>query len=906
VQARIWFEIDRYLDPPIEFGSLGELLADGVAVESIFDGPELQHGFITDASLDASDMRGELRVSDILDRLVDIDGVVSVERVQLTAYGADGAAIAGIADPTWTGGMRVFDPARSSASWLMTLPAQHRPRLHRPLSRFVFESSGLPFLPRTGEAEDVLVQLHSQAARPKLQSTDLDLPLPVGRRRDLSAYHPVQHDFPEVYGIGRVGLPSSASTPRRAHAKQLKAYLMVFDQLLRNAHEQITRFGDLFSLSDEIDHTYFSAPLSDDEVVGYTDIVLAELDESALEALVESEAEFIDRRNRFLDHLLARFGESFREFALVLAGIRGTAAARAAIIAAKIAFLRDLPQLGHDRGKAFDRTVGGCDPANRSGLERRIVLLLGLPEVTFVYTATADAAPPGYVHRIGLAAAARLELAPSDPVATALESLIADRGLGAIETWSLTVDVEGVRLVTTVPATVAGGDAVDVVEWLDGDEGPAGDLVAALAVMHRAALATLTRSDHLAVEPVDPADPTAGWTVSIAVDAPGAMTGAVDRVFATESAATATADEIAAAAAHARSVVVEHLLLRPKFPGDALFEVCSDAACCTCGDEDPYSFRLTYVAPGWTAPFNTDARLRSFADRTVREQTPAHLLPKTCWVGNDGFVPDPCDPLVDRLADVLEDAIGNRGDACACAAEVAERFGEAFGGWLDTHAVTHLPASVLHARISDVLDDDADLSGVDCVGVIDADVEAALVEVATGHFVEIARDGYQFERFVDAWCRWLAVDAEFDWDAERLQATVTELLGDALVDPDTADHSTLCRCAATILARFGTAFRAWLLENSRSGREPEEFTQFVAPGIEPCAGLAFDPAALNDLRVVLAGRYERYVEVSHRLQILVDALARLHNTHPRATLHDCDEGSDFNPVRLGQTALGRN
>ena len=40
--------------------------------------------------------------------------------------------------------------------------------------------------------------------------------------------------------------------------------------------------------------------------------------------------------------------------------------------------------------------------------------------------------------------------------------------------------------------------------------------------------------------------------------------------------------------------------------------------------------------------------------------------------------------------------------------------------------------------------------------------------------------------------------------------------------------------------------------------------------------------------------------------VLVHALADLRNTYPRATLHDCDEGSDFNPVRLGQTALGSN
>ena len=43
------------------------------------------------------------------------------------------------------------DAERISASWLLRLPADHRPRLHRGLSRFLFSSNGLPFVPRLDE-----------------------------------------------------------------------------------------------------------------------------------------------------------------------------------------------------------------------------------------------------------------------------------------------------------------------------------------------------------------------------------------------------------------------------------------------------------------------------------------------------------------------------------------------------------------------------------------------------------------------------------------------------------------------------------------------------------------------------------------------------------------------------------
>ena len=99
VQARIWYEIERYLDPPVEFWSLDELLARGEPVEAIFNGPELHNGFLTEQGLRATDLRTELRVSDILDRLIDIEGVISVDNLQLTAYDASGNPMAGIADP---------------------------------------------------------------------------------------------------------------------------------------------------------------------------------------------------------------------------------------------------------------------------------------------------------------------------------------------------------------------------------------------------------------------------------------------------------------------------------------------------------------------------------------------------------------------------------------------------------------------------------------------------------------------------------------------------------------------------------------------------------------------------------------------------------------------------------------
>ena len=895
VQARIWLEIERYLDPPVDFWSLQELRDRGEPVEAIFNGPELDNGFLTADGLTASDLRTELRVSDIIDRLSDIDGVISVANLLLTAYDTTGNPIKGIADPTWQNGTAQFDPERISAAWLLYPRPDHRTRLHHALSQFQFTSRGLPFLPRLDEAEPTLVELRGRTARPKLHATDLDLPMPLGTSRPLESYQPIQHGFPLTYGIGPAGLPSTATPQRRAQARQLKAYLMVYEQLLRNGYAQLAHAGDLFSLDPRVDHTYFTGLFDAFPIDGYGELVDGTT-AAALPALVESPTEFLERRNRFLDHLLARFGEGFGDYAMALTDLEGQTRARAELIHDKIAFLRAVPHLGHDRGKAFNRAVSPCDPDNTSGLQQRVTLLLGLPDWTLTYRAHRSPAAPGFTHtfaaeEVGLPV---LTFVVPAAVGTALAALAAAHHLDtAVTDWSMVATAGRLELATVVD----GLTSTRVLAHRDPD---AAALLRALDAAQRGVLAQLVVRERYIV--------TKGTASSVVtmVDGDGNPLGGIVGTFGTQRLATDQIAVVSTWAAHKRAIVVEHLLLRPKFPGDALYPACGDEAGCDgcCGDSDPYSFRLTYVMPGWTEPFSTNLTMRAYADRTIQEQTPSHLLGKTCWVGNDGYLADPCDPMVDKVAASLVDAIGDADDACACAAQVYAAYGDAFAAWFAAHPlVTDLP-SLLAERINGVFDADVDLSGVDCIAVIDAGLRAIVQAILVDHFVDIARHGYQFERFEDAWCAWADTEAGIDWTGERLQETVVELLRGGAATP--ADHDAVCSCAASILATFGSAFRDWLETNLAAGKELGSFTEFTPPTPTLCDGITFDNGVAEAIGAHLLQRYATYTEVSYRLHRLLRLLGELRNTYPRATLHDCDAGSDFNPVRLGQTALGSN
>jgi hypothetical protein len=75
-----------------------------------------------------------------------------------------------------------------------------------------------------------------------------------------------------------------------------------------------------------------------------------------------------ERRGRFLNHLLARFGEVIDAYGATWSGD---------FTGAQESFLQQLPWLGSARGTAFDY-LRPSGPDNRSALEQRVRLKLGL------------------------------------------------------------------------------------------------------------------------------------------------------------------------------------------------------------------------------------------------------------------------------------------------------------------------------------------------------------------------------------------------------------------------------------------------------------------------------------------------------------------------------------------------
>lgn len=621
VAAEIYFRVGRFLAPPINFYTLDEMLdktwTDSSGNEQpytsneIFQGPALQHGFVDEAELEAAVRQETIHVSDLINIIMDIDGVYAVKSIQIANYPPEDSGI-----------------TQRSVEWCLPLAYElnYVPRLSVEHSRLRFYKDDIPYLGDSDEIDAELEKRVSEAGSGKptesLEFEELDMEVPKGTYRHLEKYTSFQEQFPEVYGIGRVGLSPGSSDKRKAQANQLKGFLMHFDQLLANYLAQLAHIKELFSMNANVSATYFNQPLYELPHVQrlYTsfmqsngfDADSAQSDASnwntawelftadehndyrqALANITESETEFLQRRSGFLDHLMARFAEQFTDYVLVMQGITGKKASEE-LNEDKLALLQNYPAISRDRGRGYDQKYippTGENPVwntdNVSGFVRRLSRLVGIQDISRRYV-----------------------------------SCMGDMDVRIEE------ETDG----WYVRIFVATGDLIM-------EDGPFPDPAAVQAMVDE------KKPEFIAN--------TVGWKVvedtstgggfrTLFVDANDAET-LVTLPWETEARAEevgeAMMQQIAPECDSEGMHLVEHILLRPRFNEsgsggtivDQFLPVSLEPDCYCAGTEDPWSFRASLILPYWPERFrNMD--FRKHLERMARQEAPAHVTLKICWI----------------------------------------------------------------------------------------------------------------------------------------------------------------------------------------------------------------------------------------------------------------------------------
>ncbi len=572
--ARIYAAGATYCSPPVPFHTLADMLSRGRRIDQIFEGPRLQRGFIDPDELAGVERRTELRISDLIHAMSSVPGVVAVKQLHFLVNGQRSRDWLLTVDP---GRAPRFDPQNS----IIRLER----RSLRVDSDVVKEQAQRLFTERAANA--------AQSAPPR--AADLDVLPPPGRTRHVGAYRSLQPQFPMSYGIGPAGLPQSASPERRAQAKQLKAYLLFYDQLLANYFAQLANVGTLFSFHDESPSSYFSQPVADepDDALDLDSVrrtgaahgaVLQQITEGAAGADAAGPTAGLRRRHRFLDHLLARVGEQFLDYSLLQLGASGIddVSALDRLAGDKRAFLRDYPRIGRDRGVGFNylapATLGSSafvpgDVTDPVLVVRRLTAELPDPLSAFLWTqASADE-----------------QQTLADPNA----------GRAACE----------VVLVSLLNRVVHAGAPLFTAERFDG----------------------VTRSEEairlLARDPAVSGDDLVRLNRVLLEDAyPGAVarSRAADNVSGLE---LVLRRKLGIRDDEERFHLVEHILLRPIAADGYQTGPLLRASRL----RDPYSLQISLVFPNWPARYR-DPSFRQFVEDTVREQAPAHLTAYVRWL----------------------------------------------------------------------------------------------------------------------------------------------------------------------------------------------------------------------------------------------------------------------------------
>jgi len=314
ILADIYYQVATLITPPIHFYTEAELLARGLCYEEIYNGPFLQHGFLLDEEL--MPRTTQIDPSDFIRSVSAIEGVLYVKNLKLI----DGDTI--YENKPFVLGANEF---------ALFEPGLDSPQIKLIADNYTIHIRHAIFISLFHKKSDAVKRsFNKQVSQTGSQLSG------IGVSRQLKEYHSFQYLFPAIYRLNIEGMedPEENKYDRKerviekAKSKQLKAYLMLFEQVLANYLAQLANISHLFSpnITKEEAFTYYVQPLYN--VPGAENIIHAffsggkkktavewgifkkDLQNSYisnLQQVVETDDVYSIRKNKAIDHLLSRF-----------------------------------------------------------------------------------------------------------------------------------------------------------------------------------------------------------------------------------------------------------------------------------------------------------------------------------------------------------------------------------------------------------------------------------------------------------------------------------------------------------------------------------------------------------------------------------------------------------------------
>ena len=175
-------------------------------MDEIMDGPLLDHGFIDTEELEHSERKTGLRTSDMIQIIMKIEGVRAVHQISVSDGG-------------------------NPEAWYLELDLTKAPVLAAVNeSKIILVREKVAVATNSERVGKLFNDLQGASRYKPLSAAKRDLPLPIGRDRHVDRYLSINTSSQGLRHRG-IRFPSSGLRHDRP-ARQLKAYLMFFDQLL--------------------------------------------------------------------------------------------------------------------------------------------------------------------------------------------------------------------------------------------------------------------------------------------------------------------------------------------------------------------------------------------------------------------------------------------------------------------------------------------------------------------------------------------------------------------------------------------------------------------------------------------------------------------------------------------------
>jgi len=357
--ANAYTLLESYLSPQAKRYSAAELRAQGLSSEEIYQGPQLQHGWITELPTERDYAAGyTLNLNPLTNALLALNGV---KHLQTLAFNTQG--------------------------WETSVPAGMFARLWGEDPLQVLADGGQIKLMKRGQQLKATKAQIEQALPQNEPINEPPVLIPYGRYRNPARYYPVSDTIPPCYGLQQ--------SPPAAAAQQLYQFLLTFEQMLANECDQLANLPQLLAFDRDVTEQarvrggqwpFIEGALANTVHAGYSD---------TLKGWIQGQRQDFDKELSIIGYLLGYFGDN-RSSRTLLEGVSDDD-----FLTIQRGYLKQYSTLGYARSQ--------YSKVNISALQRRIAARLGLAKELFVDTATID------LHSLPFYLMENISLLPQEP-----------------------------------------------------------------------------------------------------------------------------------------------------------------------------------------------------------------------------------------------------------------------------------------------------------------------------------------------------------------------------------------------------------------------------------------------------------------------------------------------------------